>query len=234
MTTPPGDAVGKVEAPVESWTDDLLLLAISESPLSPAHRTAADAAFTIFFTRWEIEMDRHVELICKFPPANAVGIDNVLSELWQRVYKYASSYRDDGAEGAARDRLTLGWLKRIATNVLLTLQAEHDRRKLCDIPDDEHEPAVPIPANLVGDDPRQLAVAECLRRLTEREVDVLRTSADYLGAESQADGLPAHLRDELCTRYGITNLDLRQIRSRAQKKLKACVEPKLRALDERG
>lgn len=232
MTSPGPGPAAAVDTPTDTWSDDLLLIAMSEATRGPAQKSAADVALRIFHDRWEAKVDRQVELMCRFPPANAVGIDMVIGEVWRRVYRSAGTFCDQGLTGERLESLTFGWLKRIAINALLTLQAQHDSLKLCAIPDEGIAAPQPIPIQLVGGDPRLAAVADCLRDLTSRESDVLRTSAHFLDNQGDVKAMDPIRQQELCTRYGTKAATIRQIRRRAMAKLKACVEPKLQAIDQ--
>ena len=231
-----------VETPSPDWSDDLLLLAIAEGsgPQAAKHKPTADAAFTVFMNRWGRPMERLVEAWCAFPPALYVGADAVLLELWRKVFFRAETFDDQGLTGEALKRRVAGWLRQIARNVLRDEIAEHDRRKLCEIPDEALPSIVDRdPADVLdGDqdekpiDRRLIALAECLQQLPERELDVLRTTADYLNADQETDSMPKHLCAALCERYRIPQATLRQVRKRAKDRLKKCAGPKLAAIDQ--
>jgi len=231
------------ETPTQDWGDDLLLVAIAEGSGEAAvkHRRSAEAAFRVFMDRWGRPMETAAKQLCAFPPALYIGADAVLSELWQKVYFRAETFKDGELVGEQLQRRVAGWLKTIARNVLRDLLDEYDKRKLCEIPDEEL-PAIAErdPADLFDEgasqpaieNKRLAAVAGCLQKLTEREIDVLRTTAEYFNADCETDSMPKHLRDALCARYQIPPATLRQVRKRALDKLKKCAGPKVAMLEQ--
>jgi DNA-directed RNA polymerase sigma subunit (sigma70/sigma32) len=64
-------------------------------------------------------------------------------------------------------------------------------------------------------------ICDGLDQLTDREQDVLRITALYQKAGDAHQRLPNEASAELATRWGTTNENIRAIRSRAMKKLKA-------------
>ena len=225
------------EQPTSAWSDDLLLLAMSEHA---SQRGSAEAALTFFIDRWGRPMERLVEGWCAFPPARLVGADTVLLELWRKVFFRAETFADEGLTGAALQRRVAAWLTQIARNVLRSEIAEFQERKLCEIADEAVEAIAERDPNHVldgGDDeprtpPRLAAVIGCLQMLPEREMDVLRTTAEYLNADQETEAMPKHLCEALCQRYRIPQPTLRQVRKRALDRLKKCVAPKLAAIDQ--
>ncbi len=226
-------AKAKVETSSEDWDDVLLLTAISDSKAGVAQKQVADDAFRIFHRRWEVRVDRLVELMCRFPPASMIGIDTVTAELWFRVFSGAATFTDGGLSGESLTRRTFKWLKQIAKNALCTELDGLKQRKLCEIPDEIIEAPKPVPEHLVGGNRRLAAVADCLAGLSMRESEVLYVTAKFLNPDCDTDSMPDDIRDNLCKQYGTKPATLRKIRERAIKKLKACAEPKLRAI-ERG
>ncbi|GDY13118.1 hypothetical protein LBMAG53_19960 [Planctomycetota bacterium] len=218
--------------PNDAWEDDLLLCAIADAPLGPAERQIAEAAFRVFMDRWGKPMERMVTLWCRYPPASYVGIDPILSDLWMKVLNGAKGFSSDCLSGDLLQRRTAAWLRTIARNACHDLTKAYTSRKLCEIPDEGLEAPPSIDPELVGGNPRLAILADCLRRLTEREQDVLRASADFIDAKNHADALPSHVREHLCKRYGTTRTYLRQIRKRAMEKLEICAGPKIAALKE--
>jgi DNA-directed RNA polymerase specialized sigma24 family protein len=241
MTSAAASAASTGSQPTPAWEDDLLLLAVAEgvhAKATPAQRQTGQAAFQLFWEHWSRPMERLVEAWCAFPPALFVGADAVLQELWRKVYFRAETFDGQGLTGTSLDRRVCAWLKQIARNVLRDEVAEYDQRKLCDITDEilaaiaDRDPAEVLDgrADTPASDPRLAAIITCLQRLTEREIDVLRTTADYFSADQVTTAMPKHLSDALCARYRIPQGTLRQVRKRAKDRLAACAAPKIAAL----
>jgi hypothetical protein len=226
---------------MSTWEDDLLLFAVAEGAhpqATAAQLQIGQAAFRLFWEHWSSPMERLVETWCAFPPALFVGADAVLQELWHKVYFRAVTFDGQGLAGTALDRRVCAWLKQIARNALRDEVWEYDKRKLCDITDEalvaiaDRDPAEVLDgrADAPASDPRLAAIIACLQHLTEREIDVLRTTAAYLSADQVTTAMPKHLNEALCLRYRIPQGTLRQVRKRAMDRLTACAAPQIAAL----
>lgn len=215
------------DIPSVAWSDSDLLAAIA---MHADDQGLANAAFAVFLDRWQDLLLGHVHLLCRYPPANRIGDRVVESETWFRVFRKAGTFQAQDLAGDALTARTAGWLKTIATHALRDQLRRTGHPHLCALSDDIVAAPRAIPAALTGQDARQAIVAGCLQRLSEREADVLRTSAGFITTDGSVAGMPSEVREKLLRRYETTEANLRQIRRRAYGKLKACVEPQLAKL----
>ncbi len=149
-----------------------------------------------------------------------LSAEDLAQETFHRAFDRAHTF--DRGEGLDEDHQRLrarAWLGRIATNLL----ADHlqRRREISASPYLERVTCAGIDEDAPpSTSPQAMAVAEALEQLTERERDVLRVSAlHYRAGEHQR--LPNDVSAELASRWGTTNDNVRAIRVRAMKKLKA-------------
>lgn len=153
-------------------------------------------------------------------PLAGLSAEDLTHETFQRAFERAHTF--EAAEALDEDRQRMrarAWLGRIATNLLT--DHLHKLREVSASPylervttsglDEEQPPSR---------SPKAMLVAEGLEQLTERERDVLRVSAlHYRAGDHQR--LPNDVSAELASRWGTTNENIRAIRGRAMKKLKA-------------
>jgi RNA polymerase sigma factor (sigma-70 family) len=148
--------------------------------------------------------------------------EDLVQETFQRAFERAGTFRpSEEALTAERDTArTRAWLGRVATNLL----ADHLARL-------REVSASPYIDRLSSDDLEETPssersgkvalVTEGLEALTERERDVLRVTALYQRAGEEQGRLPNAVSQDLSTRWQTTNDNIRAIRVRAMKKLKA-------------
>lgn len=148
--------------------------------------------------------------------------EDLVQETFQRAFERAGTFRaSEEALTAERDMArTRAWLGRVATNLLSDHLARlrevsaspYIDRLSCD--DLEEAPS----SERAG---KVALVAEGLEELSERERDVLRVTALYHRAGEEHGRLPNAVSQNLSTRWQTTNDNIRAIRVRAMKKLKA-------------
>jgi len=149
-----------------------------------------------------------------------VSAEDLVQETFHRAFERAHTFTPgDATSDEQLRRRARAWLGRIAQNLL----ADYLRRVRevsatpyleglsCDGIEQSSEPT-----------PELAAVSEGLAALSEREQDVLRVTALYLRA-GEHQRLPNAVAAELAARWQTTSDNIRAIRSRALKKLKAFV-----------
>jgi RNA polymerase sigma factor (sigma-70 family) len=148
--------------------------------------------------------------------------EDLVQETFQRAFERAATFRpSEETLTAERDTArTRAWLGRVATNLLADHLAR--LREVSASPyidrlssDDLDEPPSSETSSKVA------LVAEGLDALSERERDVLRVTALYQRAGEEHGRLPNAVSQDLSTRWQTTNDNIRAIRVRAMKKLKA-------------
>lgn len=168
---------------------------------------------------------RYLFAVCLRAHADEIGEDGVedlVQATFWRAFEKADTFTPmNGDEDAARRRVR-AWLGQIAFRLVLTAARRQKRRVRL----------VTGESALVDDCPdttaprRELTSQEELVRrgmneaLNDRERQVLESFASYYDAESEHQYPPDGVVAELCERLQTTEENVRQIRSRALRKLK--------------
>ncbi len=181
-------------------------------------------AFRVFY-------ERHCEYlfyICNRKYCHELGADAVqdlVQETFIRVLEKAHTFRaDDALSPDASLRRTRGWLQRIAANLL-----RDSHRHNTSIPTEPLTDAYIAHTSMLAEsnsqdsqDSRQMKlIKDALNSLTEREQDIMRTAYQWY---EPGKNLPAHVIEELTQRYNTTPENIRQILSRARKKVREFIE----------
>ncbi len=178
-------------------------------------------AFRVFHERHR----EYLFYICNRDYCDQIGadaIEDLVQETFVRVLEKAHTFRaDDTLSPDASLRRTRGWLRRIAANLL-----RDSYRHNTSIPT---EPLTDAHISMLAENHSQdsqdstllKAVKDALNSLTEREQDILRTAYQWYEPNKN---LPAHVIEELTQRYNTTPENIRQILSRARKKVKEFIE----------
>jgi RNA polymerase sigma factor (sigma-70 family) len=150
-----------------------------------------------------------------------LSAEDLVQETFHRAFERAHTFQPgepgDDARETARTR---AWLGRIASNLLAdhlgkvreVSATPYLDRVACEGIDEDPPPS---------QSPRVALVEEGLLQLTERERDVLRVSALHYRVGDPHQRLPNAVSAELAGQWGTTSENIRAIRMRAMKKLKA-------------
>lgn len=150
-----------------------------------------------------------------------VTAEDLVQETFHRAFEKAHTFQRGETHDADHDRArTRAWLGRIATHLLADHAGEerevsatpYVERVSCEAIDEDAPPSQSPEARLV---------AEGLDELSERERDVLRVSALHYRAGEEHQRLPNAVSAQLAAEWKTTSENIRAIRMRAMKKLKA-------------
>lgn len=203
--------------PHDETDEDLLVLMSWKSE----HPEEARAAFAEFHRRHV----RYLYAVCLRAYADDIGRDGVedlVQETFWRAFEKADTFTPMNGDEDAAGRRVRAWLGQIAFRLVLTTARRQKQRVRL----------VTGESKLVDDCPdttapcRELTPQEELIRrgmneaLNERERHVLESFAAHYDAESKHQYPPDGVVAELCERLQTTEENVRQIRSRALRKLK--------------
>ncbi len=150
-----------------------------------------------------------------------VSAEDLVQETFHRAFEKAHTFQPGETNDADHDRArTRAWLGRIANNLL----ADHagEEREVAATPYVERVSCAGIDEDRPpSQSPQARLVAEGLEELSEREQDVLRVSALHYRAGEEHQRLPNAVSAQLATEWKTTSENIRAIRMRAMKKLKA-------------
>ncbi len=157
------------------------------------------------------------------PTSGQYEVDDWLQDTFERAFQRAASYRSSThADPIEERRWSRAWLGRIARNLFVD-----KLRRQQELPRGEANVATATLTghstdDAVGTASQRLArLRIALHELTDREQDVLRTSAMYWSSEHKQQRLPNEVAKELAERWRTNNENIRAIRVRATKKLRA-------------
>ena len=149
-----------------------------------------------------------------------VNVEDLVQDTFQRAFDRAATFKAADVEEEHARRRTRAWLGRIAQNLIAD-----GFRRFREVSATPYLERVTVPAvdESAPERPDLDRIREAMERLSDREQDILRVSALYYKA-SGAERLPNDVSAELCHRWGISNDNVRAIRSRAMKKLRRAME----------
>jgi len=165
---------------------------------------------------------RYLYAVCRKYSKGLGGDDaaqDLTSETFKLVYeKGASTFKPGSASDPdGMRRHVRAWLGRIAHN--LACDVFRGRAPEIRLEEDEIDSA--------GDHEKPEYSERSLRLLalmdeilTKRELDVLRVTSQYIDLRKPNQKLPGDVLEDIARRWGITHENIRQIKSRALKKLK--------------
>lgn len=206
------------ESPAES-TDAELLASVARGDRDPARSRDAQAQFYERHVRYLYGALRKRRQLLELAGESA---EDLVQETFQRAFERAHTFRDAPEFDADRQRQrTRAWLGRVAHSLLVDKLRDEPAR--ADSPylerlgvEDDAESAVAVA-------PALERVVQALGSMSEREQDILRVTALYYRAGHDSQRLPNRVSEELAERWQTTNDNIRAIRSRALKRLKALV-----------
>jgi RNA polymerase sigma factor (sigma-70 family) len=211
-------------------SDADLLAAVARHDVDAARARAAQGVFYARHVRYLYAVIlRHKKNLL---PLAGLSAEDLAQETFHRAFERAHTFERGDELDPDRQRMRArAWLGRIATNLLadhLSVRREisaspYLERVTCDAIDEEQPPSR---------SPRAMLVSEGLDQLSERERDVLRVSALHYRAGEEHQRLPNAVSAELASRWGTTNENIRAIRVRAMKKLKAFLVSQGAAVEE--
>lgn len=154
-----------------------------------------------------------------------LSAEDLVHETFHRAFDRARTFSIDPALDDERQRQRVSaWLGRIAQNLLVDHLEKHREVSASPWLEEVGVTTAGLDEELPpSQSPMARLIAEGLDQLTERERDVLRVSALYYRAGDH-QRLPNDVSAELAGRWETTNENIRAIRVRAMKKLKAYVE----------
>lgn len=210
-------------APPQRPSDAALLAQVSRRADDGAAARAAEAEFYARHAGY-----LHAVLLQRVRRPLALSgreVEDLVQETFYRAFAHAKSYSpgDSMDEDAARRR-SRAWLGRIAQRLLADWLAGAREISASPYIDTLAEPDSAPPSSR---SPRVRLMREALDTLNERERDVLRVSALYFRAGEEHQRLPNEVSAELARRWGTTSENVRAIRSRALKKLRSYLQPRL-------
>jgi RNA polymerase sigma factor (sigma-70 family) len=147
--------------------------------------------------------------------------EDLVQDTFARAFERAHTYQAlESADADRERRRTRAWLGRIA-HCLLADRLRGERT----LPDSPYLESLGSDAvdDVASESPALGRVRLALSEMSERERDVLRVTALYYRAGHDTQRLPNRASDELAKRWQTTNQNIRAIRSRALKKLRALV-----------
>lgn len=202
-------------------SDGELLQAVARRSEDPRRARDAEAVFYTRHVRYLYGvLLRHKRNLLTLAGMSA---EDLVQETFHRAFDRARTFEADATLDEDRQRQRVcAWLGRIAQNLLVDQLERH--REISASPWLEDIGCAGLDEELPpSQSPMARLVAEGLDQLTERERDVLRVSALYYRA-GEHQRLPNDVSAELAGRWETTNENIRAIRVRAMKKLKAYVE----------
>jgi len=157
-------------------------------------------------------------------------VEDLVQETFFRAFARAHTYSSgDALDEDSERRRSRAWLGRIAQRLLADWLAGAREVSASPYLETLAEPDAPPPSSR---SPKLRLMREALGTLGERERDVLRVSALYFRPGAEHQRLPNDVSAELARRWGTTAENIRAIRSRALKKLKDYLQPRLTARTE--
>jgi len=206
------------ESPAEA-TDAELLASVARGGRDPRRSRDAQAHFYERHVRYLYGALRKRRQLLELAGESP---EDLVQETFQRAFDRAHTFRAAPELDAERQRQrTRAWLGRVAHSLLVDKLRDEPAR--ADSPylerlgvEDDIEDAEAVA-------PALERVVQALGSMSEREQDVLRVTALYYKAGHDSQRLPNRVSEELAERWQTTNDNIRAIRSRALKRLKALV-----------
>jgi len=212
---------------LDSDSDAALLRAVAGRSTSARD---AESAFYRRHVRWLFAIVSRK----KAPLLTMAGLsaEDLVQETFLRAFDRAHTFREPSEPLSAEleTARTRAWLGRVATHLL----ADHLNRlrEISASPYLERVLVEDVESDDACDHAGVALVSEGLASLSEREREILRVTALYAKVGEKHGRLPNAVSQDLATRWGTNNDNIRAIRVRALKKLKAFLSE--RGLTEGG
>lgn len=171
---------------------------------------------------------RHIDFLYRachrrFARNGDAFLEDLVSDAFLRAYECAGTYKVPASRDQdSRRRNARAWLARITERLAFDMLAPRRGAKLL-LRDDEFWSAVAneaTPAEENAPSAQHEMLLTLLDRLTDRERQVLVATADFYEPDGTARRMPIHAVAELERHLDTTSANIRQIRSRAMKKIR--------------
>ena len=203
---------------MDQEADDLLLCYMACKETADDYSNSRDA-FGSFYRRHI----KYLFSVCKgFVDDN--DLPDLVQETFFRAYQKADTFKDQGAHDPIRiSRLVRAWLGKIAENIKNEWYRSDsvNRDVIYDSENIETVPAIEK-SDVNHENPSEIErlFFEAFDFLSDRERDVLRSYWNYFDPRKVHNRLPNVVVNELSIRWETTSENIRQIKSRAEKKVK--------------
>ncbi|MDY7011939.1 MAG: sigma-70 family RNA polymerase sigma factor [Planctomycetota bacterium] len=199
----------------ESDADLLVYMAMADD--DPACARAA----------WEVFYRRHAEYLYRVCLrayggilGGEAGVADVVAEAFRAAYENAHMFEPAGIADADRLRLRArAWLGWIARRIVQDILRGRGRLPTRELEPDRWQQVPAIERAGGGPSAKEGLVRQAVESLSEREQLVIRTTFQWYRPEKQHQRLPNDIAADLAETLGTTPENLRQIRSRAMKKI---------------
>jgi len=200
-------------------TDADLLVYMTMGRDDPA---AASAAWEAFYRRHV----RYLYAVCLRAYGGMLGgpdaAGDLVAETFRRAYEHAGTFDAGGIADADRLRRRVrAWLGRIAQRLFQSALRGGRRLPTVRLAQEKWQDVAAPPAPSGGDPQRVAQVREALGSLSPREQMVIRVTFQWYQADRAHQRLPNDVAADLAAALHTTPENLRQIRRRALKKIKA-------------
>jgi RNA polymerase sigma factor (sigma-70 family) len=216
-----GDQMRLAEA-----TDDHLLSYMKARDEDPS---AAKEAWAEFYRRHAEYLYR----VCRRAYGGTLGeagVRDLVQDAFIRAYEKAATFDSDGLADADKLRLRArAWLGKIALNLLRTMLRGQAGASVQNLEEEAWENVPEQTPAASSDSAESRLVRDALGQLSEKEQHVLRVTFQWYQLDKPHQRLPNEVVAELARTLGTTPANIRQLRSRALKKIQQYVQANLHA-----
>jgi RNA polymerase sigma factor (sigma-70 family) len=200
----------KDELSTETDSDEDLLLVIAKND----HPSKSEA-FHFFYTRYSDYLWKVCSIVCRSHPQASELTKDTFQQTMTKVYLNAHSY--DKSISSVKT-----WISKIARNEFLNCLKQNKSvlSLFDDIKDINIDEITYDDTPLDTEDIKTSQIEVALLNLSEKERMILTTYMMYYDEENPDKHLPDREINDLCTYFNTTPNNIRQIKSRAMKKVK--------------
>ena len=181
---------------------------------------------------WSEFYRRHVDYlygVCRhaYEPVlgGEAGVEDIVAETFHRAFRKAALFDAKGIEDPVRiRRRTRAWLGRIAQRLVLDTLRGAQRLPTSHLGTGTWENIQEQPSHPARDDKLIRQVRDALKKLSEKEQIVIRITFEWYQPGRPHQRLPNDVVADLAETLETTPENLRQIRRRALKKIRALLE----------